>query len=848
MPDSRVGWASVTVDPETGNIYANGVQGLVYCLSPEGKLLWSKSTTELYGRVTGYGGRTYTPIIDEDRVIVAFNNSGFGPHGVGAHRFLALNKRTGDIVWWGSPGGRPEDPTYSDPVVAVINGERLIIAGNADGYLYAIKARTGEKVWGFDVSQRGLNSAPVVDGYRVYITHSEENIDTSSQMGRVLCIDGRGHGDITKTNELWRADGVDDGYATPLLHNKRLYTMNNSGVLFCFDSESGKKFWEFVAGREGKGSPVWADGKIYVTLANGQFKILEDKGDSCQILDSFNFNSGPEKGIEIFASPAVSDGRIAFCTTTEMVCFGKQDAKPQPVPAEALPDEAAVQKDPATLLIQPAEVLLRPGETVKFRVIAYDKHGRRIGPIDSTCYFPLKLGTLDTKGQFTAGKHGGIGEVRAEVGKITGTARVRIVPELPISEDFESYKDGDVVGWWIGVSKAKYTITTLDGSKVLKKLQTLKGPVFDRSHAYITPPIPAGYTVEGDGMGVAFSETRPSAAAATRAWSTIATCSSFGGGKKARVVSWIPGPRFEKKIDFPWEPGTWYRVKLKVDVVGNEGKIYAKVWPRSEAEPKEWTIEATDPQPNLRRLGGSLFQQHHGARVFRQHQSLPLKSTIMKTLAFPTLAVLMLTASPAFTADWPMWGGTPQRNMINTVEKNIPDNWDVTTGKNIKWVAQLGSQSFGSPVIAGGKVFVGTNNQAERQPAIKGDKGIFMCFRESDGKFLWQNVHDKLAAGRVNDWPLQGICSTPCVEGNRVYYVSNRCELVCTDVNGAGDGSTNGKILWKLDMIKDLGVFPHNMSASSPNMDGNLVYVVTGNGVDEGHIVVPAPTPPASSP
>ena len=136
-----------------------------------------------------------------------------------------------------------------------------------------------------------------------------------------------------------------------------------------------------------------------------------------------------------------------------------------------------------------------------------------------------------------------------------------------------------------------------------------------------------------------------------------------------------------------------------------------------------------------------------------------------------------------------MWGGTPQRNMINTVEKNIPDTWDVATGKNIKWVAQLGSQSFGNPVVAGGKIFVGTNNQFERQPKVKGDKGVVMCFREADGKFLWQNVHDKLAAGRVNDWPKQGICSTCNVDGNRVYYVSNRCELVCADVDGANDGS-----------------------------------------------------------
>jgi outer membrane protein assembly factor BamB len=208
-------------------------------------------------------------------------------------------------------------------------------------------------------------------------------------------------------------------------------------------------------------------------------------------------------------------------------------------------------------------------------------------------------------------------------------------------------------------------------------------------------------------------------------------------------------------------------------------------------------------------------------------------------------------------ADWPMWGGSAQRNMANTAEKDIPDTWDVATGKNIKWVSQLGSQAYGNPAVAGGKIFVGTNNQAQRQPKAKGDRGVVMCFRESDGKFLYQLTHDKLPAGRVNDWPRQGICSSPCVDGNRLYYVSNRCELVCADVEGFLDGKNDGPykeesltspidgdIVWKLDMIKELGVYPHNMSASSPVIDGNLVFILTSNGVDEGHIVVPAPEAP----
>ena len=220
--------------------------------------------------------------------------------------------------------------------------------------------------------------------------------------------------------------------------------------------------------------------------------------------------------------------------------------------------------------------------------------------------------------------------------------------------------------------------------------------------------------------------------------------------------------------------------------------------------------------------------------------------------------VCLVAVSPLLAADWPMWGGNAQRNMANTVETDIPDRWNVETGENVKWIAQLGSQTYGNPVVAGGKVFIGTNNHAERQPKAKGDKGVIMCFRESDGKFLWQLTHDKLAAGRVNDWPKQGICSSPCVEGNRLYYVSNRCELVCADVEGFLDGKNDGPftdetltdtidgdIIWKLDMIEELGVFPHNMASSSPAVYGDLVFVVTSNGVDEGHIVIPAPDAPS---
>ncbi len=204
-----------------------------------------------------------------------------------------------------------------------------------------------------------------------------------------------------------------------------------------------------------------------------------------------------------------------------------------------------------------------------------------------------------------------------------------------------------------------------------------------------------------------------------------------------------------------------------------------------------------------------------------------------------------------------MFGGDASRNMVSN-EKGLPVKWDPATGLNIKWSQDLGSQSYGGPLVADGKVYVGTNNEGRRNPKLTGDRGVLMAFQAEDGKFLWQAAHPKLAAGQVNDWPLQGICSTPAVEGNRLYYVSNRAELVAADTEGFRDAENDGPfteeaekseidvdIVWKLDTIAELDVFPHNLAAGSPLIVDDLVFTVTGNGVDEGHINIPSPKSPA---
>ncbi len=198
----------------------------------------------------------------------------------------------------------------------------------------------------------------------------------------------------------------------------------------------------------------------------------------------------------------------------------------------------------------------------------------------------------------------------------------------------------------------------------------------------------------------------------------------------------------------------------------------------------------------------------------------------------------------AVSGDWTMFGGNPSRNFVNLVAKGIPTKWDEEKKTNILWSADLGSKAYGGPVIANGRIFIGTNNGKPRNPKDVDakdepiDLGVLMCFDEKTGKFLWQTTYAKLAAGRVVDWPEEGICSTPTIEGDKLFYVSNRCEVVCANV-------ADGSVVWKLDMMKELNVFPHNLAVCAPLVVGESIFVVTANGVDEGHINVPSPKAPS---
>jgi outer membrane protein assembly factor BamB len=228
---------------------------------------------------------------------------------------------------------------------------------------------------------------------------------------------------------------------------------------------------------------------------------------------------------------------------------------------------------------------------------------------------------------------------------------------------------------------------------------------------------------------------------------------------------------------------------------------------------------------------------------------------IARTIALIATLLLVTTAR---AEDWPMWGRDQTRNMVSP-EKNPPTDWQVEVkdregkivkpARNIKWSAELGSRSMGAPVVSNGMVWVGTNNYTPRDPKAKGDASVLMCFRESDGKFLYQYVSPRLP-DQVHDTPGHSMGCPPLIEGDRLWLITNRCEALCLDIGPLRRGAGEPKVIWNVDMAKDFGVFRHcsimggGMTASAA-VHKELVFAVTGNGVDEGHVNVPAPKAPS---
>jgi outer membrane protein assembly factor BamB len=233
------------------------------------------------------------------------------------------------------------------------------------------------------------------------------------------------------------------------------------------------------------------------------------------------------------------------------------------------------------------------------------------------------------------------------------------------------------------------------------------------------------------------------------------------------------------------------------------------------------------------------------------------------------VAFFLLSFPPPLpAADQPQWGQPWSRNMVSA-ERGLPDSFAPATGHNIKWSARLGTETHSSPIIAGGRVYIGTNNGEPRDSKHDGDRGVLMCFDEQTGKFLWQLVVPKREEDVYFDWPKSGIASSATVEGDRVYLVSNRGEVMCLDVNGMANGNdgpfmdedahmtpTNSPtvlrhsnldadIIWLFNLTTGAGIWSHDAAHSSILIYGDYLYLNTSTGVDNTHKRIRTPDAPS---
>jgi outer membrane protein assembly factor BamB len=630
---NRLGWCTLTADPANGLVYIHGTQGFVSCYTVAGKLVWKRSLTEEYGRITGYGGRIVSPLFDSGLVIVGMVNASWGDFAPPGNRFVAFDGKTGEVVWWATTGITTGRTYYSIPVVSVVNGQRVFVTGGADGGVHAFKVRTGEKVWSYVCASGAVNPSPVMDGNLVYIAHGEENPEPGT-IGRVVCLDASKVDPKTKKPAVvWENKTLQKrfGLASPALADGILYVPNDEAELYAFDAKKGgRPLWRYKFGTVARGAPLVCDGKLYVFDVFGKLSVLKLNGKSePEESDVISFRSTtPGAQLETNGTPAAVNGRLYFMTREATYCVGAAANKPSAPVAVKFPSEEPAfdgSAKPAGVRIFPADVVAKPGEAVKFTAIPVDANGRDlpaaadakpewgvfappVPPGGTTAPPPLKA---EVKGDgYTATvmldkmpmQHG---IVTAKLGTAVGRARVRVVPPLPYKNDFEKTPDGAAPAGWVNAGR-KYEVKTVNGQKVLAKTNTDAGALVAKATTFFTLPTSTGYAIQCDVMGTEVRGKVPDAGVVNSRYTLLLDGKDdpTTGHRALRLTSWEARPRVNQSVELQWEPGTWYTLKLVVEGKGATAVARGKVWKKGDPEPAKWSIEYEDAAPNLEGSAG----------------------------------------------------------------------------------------------------------------------------------------------------------------------------------------------------------------------------------------------------
>jgi len=619
----RYATSSPTVDPETGHIFFQGTQGVLAALTPDGEVLWKHDLMERFGRLTFPNSRTASPVVDRDLVITRGITANWGAQGAASDRFYAFDKRSGDLVWASTPGDRPKDNSYSHPQVLWLNGKRVLIAATGDGSVVCLNARTGDPIWRVPLFKAGINATVLIHQTNkvvaIYGTPYELGQMLAFRIPQANPAPGAGPVVIERSEvEMWSLD-VSTSTSSPILVGDTIYVVAEKGDLCSVDVNTGRLKWKIKLGIEQRNAcPLYADGKLYVPILDDPAGKAESQGEA-GVKGAFYIIQPGETEARIlshtevlgrcFGSPAVCDGRVYFQTTRKLYCFGSRE--PRPVQRNEAPLEPWPQPGPpAQLQIVPAEVNLHPGEKATFHARILDANGLIVAPevdvsrLRWTSYVPPTARVKSVmKGHFTPA-----GELQAEsdpvpsagafeatLGELKGYIRGRVMPNLPLRENFETLdlterhpEEPDVSFAypplaWIG-ARFKFDVRDKNGTKALAK--TVDNKFFQRAIVFIGTPDMRNYTVAADVMSDGNRRKMSEVGVINQRYLVVLK----GNEQKLEVNSNLE--RLRESVDFKWSANTWYRLISRVDTAPDGSTVVrAKAWKIGDPEPTAWTIQ-----------------------------------------------------------------------------------------------------------------------------------------------------------------------------------------------------------------------------------------------------------------
>ena len=624
----RYATSSPTIDPETGDVFIQGTQGILAAFTADGKVLWKHSMMEAFGRLTFPNSRTASPVIDGDLVITRGITANWGANGPAGDRFYAFDKKTGELVWASSPGDRPKDNSYSHPYLGWLGGKRVFYAATGDGAVVCVNARTGEPIWRVPLFKAGINATVLVHNsdkvIAIYGTPYEPGQMVALKISNVAPpTPSAGAVVIARPAvELWAAE-IYTSTSSPILVGDRIYVVSEKGDLCAVDANTGKIDWKLKLGIEQRNScPLYADGKLYVPILDDP-KTKAEAGGEAGTKGGFYVIKPGEKAGEIlehaaldgrcFGTPTAYNGKIYMQTTRHLYCFGTAGANPG-LPAQPSAEKWPAPGPAAQLQVVPSEVLLRPNQTVSFRVRSLDANGFFVEEIKDpksvkwAQYIPptakvrsLLAGAFNEQGQFTASPEPkpSAGAYQASVGELKGYMRGRTLPYLPIKQDFEwasltetNEFDGALFAYpplpWIG-ARFKFEIRDHEGNKVLAK--TTDNSFFQRATVFMGDPSTKNYTIEADVMSDGNKRVMSDVGIINQRYLIVLK----GNEQKLEINSnqeRLRVPAATEPPNFKWLAKVWYRLKARVDVAADgSGVVRAKAWKKDEPEPDKWILE-----------------------------------------------------------------------------------------------------------------------------------------------------------------------------------------------------------------------------------------------------------------